>query len=231
MLSIDTISNNKEETLIGLKKRGFKDLKIIDISADFRLNSAALFKTYYDVDHMIPALLETIPYGLPELYFNNIQQSSIVANPGCYSTAIILALHPLKSLSLPISNVVIDAKTGVSGAGKVLKPNFLFCEVNDVVSAYGTGFHRHKAEMEEQLGFPILFSPHLLPMSRGILASIYVTFEDAIDSSTVFDAYHDFYDQAPFTSVSTSADISTKSVLGTNNCLIRFKEVENKAKN
>ncbi len=199
-----------------------KSLKIVDLSADFRLNSADMFNQFYNISHDNPELCAKIPYGLPEIYFSDIRNADIVANPGCYSTSVILGLYPLNQLDLTITNVIVDSKSGVSGAGKVLKPNLLYCEVNESVSAYSTAKHRHQAEFIEQLSFPVLFSPHLVPMSRGILSSMYISFDKPINETDIFDAFNSFYNQSPFVTVSLGNSVSTKVAIGTNMCFLNL---------
>ena len=196
--------------------------KIIDLSADFRLSDVSLFEKSYH-HHDSPELLKKIPYGLPELYFNEIQKSQVVANPGCYPTSVILALYPLIKEGLISGPIISDSKSGVTGAGKALKESSLYCEVNNSFSAYGTGVHRHECEMVDILGEDIFFSPHLLPQNRGILSTIYASTN--VKSHTEIEAvYKKYYAQKPFVKcVPQSETPTTKYVMGTNDCRIGFR--------
>lgn len=198
-------------------------VKIVDLSADFRLNDADVYGHYYGVTHANPSLLSTVVYGLPELYRERIKTASHIANPGCYTTASILALYPVVTADcIETDSIIIDAKSGVSGAGKGLKVSSLYCEANESFSAYGTGVHRHTAEIEQELNTSVFFSPHLVPMNRGILASCYVTLKEGVTQSDV-DAAFSRYKDEPFTHVnSTLKNPSTKLVADSNNCLISY---------
>ncbi len=155
-------------------------VKCIDLGADFRLKDAAVYEKYYGLPHGAPEMLADAVYGLPELYREKIKTAPYVANPGCYPTASILPLAPLlkKHLVEP-AGIVIDAKSGVTGAGRSAKEANIFCEVNDSFKAYGVGNHRHMPEIAQELSFAagekaeLIFTPHLVPMSRGILSTIY----------------------------------------------------------
>jgi len=136
--------------------------------------------------------------GFPEIYREKIVTAKLCANPGCYSTAVILGLYPLVKSNLIKGNVIVDAKSGVSGAGKGLKEASLYCEANESISSYATGIHRHAAEMEAELGLDILFSPHLVPMNRGILASIYLDNPKNIKKADLVEAYQVAYKAEPF---------------------------------
>lgn len=164
-------------------------VKVVDFSADFRLRDAKVYEEWYKLPHTCSNLLQSAVYGLPELYGDQIKQSSLVANPGCYPTASILALYPaLKHKLINHANIIIDAKSGASGAGrKATIPN-LFCEISDNFRAYGLPQHRHTPEIEQELAIIggekmiINFTPHLVPMKRGILATIYTTLTDSAAS-------------------------------------------------
>ncbi len=197
-----------------------KGIKIIDLSADFRLKKAHLYPQYYGEAHPVPDLLSKACYGLPELYREKLVHSSFCANPGCYSTAAILALYPLAKSHKLSSSIVIDAKSGVSGAGKALKETSLFCEVNEYLSPYSTFSHRHVPEIEQELGTTVFFSPHLVPMSRGILCSVYLdnTYNFSLDQ--LLSMYKTTYKEEPFIYASDSRQVSTKWVVGSNHCAI-----------
>ena len=150
-------------------------LKIIDLSADFRHDDVSVFKQYYADEHHSEDLMSRFIYGIPEINRSELKSAQYCANPGCYAIASILGVLPFADQLKENQLLVIDAKSGVSGAGKVLKENTLFCEVNDAMSAYATGSHRHVPEIQSSLGHQnLVFSPHLIPQSRGELCSIYI---------------------------------------------------------
>ena len=196
-------------------------LKIVDLSADFRLSDVNMYESYYNVSHTCVDALERFVYGLPEKHKSAIAMAQYVANPGCYATSMILGLLPLVGHMSATTPITIDAKSGASGAGKSLKESSLFCEVHDYLSAYATGEHRHMAELIQEVGFTnVLFSPHLVPMHRGIESAIYIYLPDFEESSLV-SRYVDFYDEHPFVSVHSSDTIpSTRLVNHTNQCAI-----------
>lgn len=200
------------------------NLRVIDLSADFRLNNPSHYAKYYGEPHARPDLLGSIPLGLPEVYFNEIKNAQYVACPGCYATSVMLALKPATDAGWVTGPVIADAKSGVSGAGKSLKESSLYCEVNGAFSAYGTHGHRHRPEMEMVTGATILFSPHLVPMNRGILASVYIPVDPSLTQSKIFSHYQDYYTNAPFVSVFEGTNTpSTKFVSGTNHCWLTVK--------
>lgn len=189
--------------------------KVIDLGADFRLRSPALYASTYGHPHAAPELLSQAVYGMPELHRLRIAQSSLVANPGCYPTASLLALLPLVQDENVPELVVIDAKSGVSGAGRAAKIDSLYCEVNENIRAYAVGEHRHRPEIEQTAGCKVIFTPHLVPMSRGILASVYLE----RPYHELADLYREFYRSEPFVKVLPSGQLpNTKAVAGTNNC-------------
>lgn len=202
-------------------------MKIVDLSADFRLENAVDFKHYYQVEHRNEALLSEIPYGLPELFKAKIKSAKAVANPGCYATSVILGLHPLVKNNLISGHVIADCKSGVSGAGRKPKESILFCEAGESFSAYNTGVHRHSAEINYFLGKTVLFSPHLVPMSRGILSTLYVTLGEGVTTDDAISAYKTAYKTAPFVQVSDTYTPNTKFVAGTNNCRISITAIPN----
>ena len=180
------------------------DLKIVDLSADFRLHDPAVYEKWYRLPHMLPHLLQTFAYGLPELHGPAIRKATYVANPGCYPTASILALAPAFEKDLVEADVVVDAKSGVSGAGRSAKTANLFCEVNESVKAYGLFSHRHTPEIAQELGLlgktaaDVVFTPHLVPMNRGILATCYARLKPGVTERDLRSAYGDFYAETPF---------------------------------
>ena len=201
-----------------------RGIKVIDISADFRLKEAEGYQKWYDFAHPAPQLLGEAVYGLVELNRQRITSSRLVANPGCYPTSAILALAPAVREGLIEPDIVIDAKSGVSGAGRTLSMGTHFAEVNENVSAYALEGHRHLPEITQELGglnpalaLSVTFVPHLVPMSRGILTTCYARLKAG--KRNVQEIYREFYRDEPFVRV---VDIppQTKQTLGTNMCLI-----------
>ncbi len=217
------------EALIPLVEQGVKS---IDISADFRLKDASEYEEWYGVAHPKAQLLEESVYGLTELNRSDVTSATLVANPGCYPTGAILALAPAVREGLIHEDIIIDAKSGVSGAGRGLSLNTHFSEVNENVSAYSVNGHRHMPEITQELrryrgGFEprLTFLPHLIPMTRGILDSCYATLKDGAIASgpegvkELRALYESFYRDEPFVQVVGSSPM-TKHTLGNNNCVI-----------
>ncbi len=207
-------------------------LPVVDLSADFRLKSADEYREWYKVDHPEPARLADAVYGLTELHHEELQDATLVANPGCYPTSAILALAPAVKAGLVGGDIVIDAKSGVSGAGRTLALNLHYAEVNESVSAYGLDGHRHYPEIVQELRvlapsqrFSVTFLPHLVPMTRGILSSCYASLNAAAlppgkaGRGELIELYRDFYRDRPFVQV-TSTPPQTKQTLGSNYCLV-----------
>ncbi len=190
---------------------------VVDLGADFRLQDPELYERWYHEPHAAPHLLERFVYGLPELHREQLRGASAVAAPGCYPTAATLALRPLVDAGLvQRTGVVVDAVSGVSGAGRPPKPNTTFCAVDSDVVAYGLLDHRHTVEMELNLGASVLFTPHLVPMSRGILATCYGRpAGDGLSTDLVLDTLRSAYADEPFVTV-TEGSPSTKATLGSN---------------
>jgi len=205
---------------------------VIDLSADFRLRSAATYKEFYAHDHPAPELLSKAVYGLPEVYRAQIKNTRLVASPGCYPTSILLPLLPLLRAGLiQPSGIIADSLSGVSGAGRKAEVDYLFCECNESVRPYGVPKHRHLSEIEEQLtlaaGTPVViqFTPHLIPVNRGILTTLYATpthiFTTA-EEMVAFGAkltacYQAAYVQEPFVRLLEGKALpDTKNVAGTN---------------
>jgi len=187
--------------------------RVVDLAADFRLRDAALYPTWYGEAHQHPELLSEAVYGLPELSRDALGSSTLVAAAGCYPTAATLALRPLIDAGLiEASGIVVDAASGVSGAGR---DKFPFCGTDENFAAYGLLDHRHTPEIEQCLGAQVIFTPHLAPMNRGILATCYARLTDGATSGTVMDALHAAYDREPFVIV-TDAPPSTKATSGSN---------------
>lgn len=201
-----------------------RGVRTIDFSADYRLGSRAEFEQIYQATHADPERLGSVPYGLPELFADRIRTAALVANPGCFPTSVILPLAPLLKAELVEPNdVIVDSKTGVSGGGRTPKLGFHFPECNESVAAYGVGTHRHRPEMESIVERwvgarpQILFTPHLIPMDRGILSTIYVRLRHGVDASTIVDCWRGRFGAAPFIRL-TEALPATKDVCGTNYC-------------
>lgn len=201
--------------------------KVIDLSADYRLSDPAVYGAWYE-PHLNPANLKKAVYGLPEIRRTKIRKAALVANPGCYPTSIILALAPLlKNGLIDLSSIIADSASGVTGAGRAAKVDSLYCEVNEGFKAYGIGgIHRHTPEIEQELSLlageqlKITFSPHLVPMDRGILSTIYATPHAAgLTTEAIGALYRDFYDGEPFVRVLTGGALpSTAFVRGSNFC-------------
>jgi N-acetyl-gamma-glutamyl-phosphate reductase len=196
-----------------LRGRG---LKVVDLSADFRV-SQELYERYYQ-PHEAPALLEEAVYGMPELHREAIREASLVAGPGCYPTAALLGLWPLRDL---MRDAIVDAKSGVSGAGREATGTTHFVSVDENVSAYKVEGHRHRAELEQELGpeTPITFTPHLVPLDQGLLASCYVTPTNGITADEVRDLFRDAYGNEPFIELADSPP-GVRDVRETNLCRI-----------
>lgn len=196
-------------------------LKIVDLSADFRLKHPGQYASAYGVDHVCSSLLEAAVYGLPEVYAQQIRSTWLVANPGCYATAVELALLPLVSIVPLNQRIVVDAKSGVTGAGKSLKSSLMYCEVSERVSAYATGVHRHVPEIVQETGFNrVMFSPHLVPMMRGIECAIYSEVPPSLTNDVV-SLYRAFYSEHPFVTVyDATIQPNTAMVVGSNQCAI-----------
>ncbi len=209
-----------------LVRRG---LKVVDLSGDFRFKDLSLYEKWYKVIHSERELVDKAVYGLPEIFRDKISQTVLVANPGCYATAVILALYPLVKEGLIRGPVIADCKSGVTGGGRKLNQRFHFPECNESFMAYSVSGHRHNPEMEEVLTratgieTKILFIPHLVPMNRGILATLYVELAESIGIKDVEEAFFNAYKDEPFVRLYTNGELpSTKDVRGTNYCDIGF---------
>jgi len=211
-----------------------RGMKVVDISADYRLKDPATYKTWYKTDHTDPENLSRAVYGLPELFREDIPGAELVANPGCYPTAVELAVAPLLKNGIADQNAltIVDAKSGVSGAGRSPKPNLHFPEANESVTAYRIGEHQHTGEMLQTLerlsrrAPRFLFVPHLIPMDRGILTTCYVPLaKDAVGTTADLQGtFADFYAGEPFIRVRTDDTVpTTKEVFGTNYCDIAVR--------
>ncbi len=203
-------------------------VRVIDLSGDFRYTDANVYEDWYKTEHKAKHLLEKSVYGMPEIYREEIKKSSLIGNPGCYTTCAILPLYPLlKAGLIDTSGIIIDAKSGASGAGRSADLPLSFCEVNDNVKAYKIAEHRHTSEIEQELSFAageditLSFTPHLLPIKRGIISTIYAAPKKGIDESSIIDAYK-MYENEPFVQVYDGSLPEIKHVAGSNNCAIGF---------
>jgi len=209
-------------------------LRVIDMSADFRLRDPSQYPKWYRQEHPAPGLLGKAVFGLPELHAEELKSAQLVAVPGCYSTCAILALAPAVSAGLVGSDVVVDAKSGVSGSGRSPGMGVHFSEVNESVGAYAIGGHRHLPELMQELGSlsngagapSVTFVPHLIPMTRGILATCYFDLKGSL--SELQDAYSEFYAGQPFTKVVDSTP-TTKLATNSNLCLVNVAAQGKKA--
>jgi N-acetyl-gamma-glutamyl-phosphate reductase len=203
-----------------------KGVKVIDLSADFRLKDPAAYKRWYQHDHLCPELLAEAAYGLPELHRHEIAQARVVGNPGCYPTAVSLGLLPLlEAGAIETSGLIADCKSGVSGAGRELKIESMFSEAADTLKAYGVSGHRHQAEIDQELGLAaggkvgIHFVPHLIPMVRGMHATLYARLKDP--GTDVQALYESRYRGEPFVDVMPLGSTpETRSVRGANLCRV-----------
>jgi N-acetyl-gamma-glutamyl-phosphate reductase len=207
--------------------------RVIDMSADFRLSDASQYPVWYRQEHPEPGLLAKAVFGLPELHERELKDAVLVAVPGCYSTASILALAPAVAAGLVASDIVVDAKSGVSGAGRSPGIGVHFSEVNESVGAYALGGHRHLPELTQELGklsrngeVRVTFVPHLIPMTRGILATCYFDLKGS--AAELEGAYREFYAGQPFTRVVDHTP-ATKLASHTNLCLINVAAQGKKA--
>jgi N-acetyl-gamma-glutamyl-phosphate reductase len=208
------------------------EVKIVDLSADFRLRDTEVYAQWYGRTHQAKHVQKRAVYGLPELYRNDIKEAHLVACPGCYPTAALLALVPLFNAKL-IKNedITIDAKSGASGAGRSLKEANLFTEVSEAMHPYAVGHHRHMPEIEQELSLAagedvrISFTPHLVPMNRGELETIYVKMQDGQTAASLKAELADFYRDEQFVTVLGGATApATRMVRGSNNCVLNVFE-------
>lgn len=203
-------------------------LRIIDLSADFRLADTAAYAQWYGHAHRAPELQGEAVYGLTELARDRVRGARLVANPGCYPTSAQLPLIPLlRAGAIAAADIVIDSKSGATGAGREPKQNSLFCEVSDGIAAYGVASHRHAPEIEQGLGaaagraVTVTFTPHLMPMNRGILSTIYVRLEPGRTVADLRHVLEDVYRDEPFVRILSPGSVpATHHVRGSNLCLI-----------
>lgn len=205
--------------------------KIIDLSADFRIKDVKVYEKWYGIEHKSPQFIEEAVYGLCEVNRDKVKGARLIANPGCYTTCSILTAYPLaKEGIIDMRTLIVDAKSGTSGAGRGAKVPNLFCEVNENMKAYGVASHRHTPEIEEQLGYAsgenvtISFTPHLVPMNRGILATEYATLKKDVTGEEVKAIYDKYYADEKFVRVlGEGVCPETKWVEGSNYVDIGFK--------
>jgi N-acetyl-gamma-glutamyl-phosphate reductase len=208
--------------------------RVVDLSADYRLKDVKIYEKFYQVKHKDKAHLTESVYGLPELYRTKIKNAKLVANPGCYPTASILALAPLLALGLADpGSIIIDAKSGVTGAGRKIAEGFLFSEINEDFKAYKVNMHQHAPEIDQELSklagkkIKVTFVPHLLPINRGILATIYAKKAKNVKRKrqSLTDTYKKFYKKEPFVRIREEGQMPRiKDVVHTNFCDIGIKE-------
>ena len=210
-----------------------RGVKVIDFSADYRLKSVEVYERWYQ-EHTSPHLLKEAVYGLPELHRTEIREASLIANPGCYPTGAILASLPaLKAGVVEAETIIIDSKSGISGAGKEPKEVTHFPNRYDNFTAYNIGEHRHSPEIEQELSgatgrdINVCFVPHLVPMTRGILTTAYLKLSKSISTAELSGIYSDYYENEPFVRVLDEGEIpQTQAVRGSNFCDIGVKVVE-----
>jgi len=208
-----------------------KKVKVIDMGADYRLNDVNIYEQWYGVKHESPQLMEESVYGLCELHRKKVASARLVANPGCYTTCSILSLAPLLTMEeFDSDGIVIDAKSGVTGAGRGVSLGTHYNETNENIKAYKIAGHRHTPEIEQELSLVgeksirILFTPHLIPMNRGILATCYVPMNAKVDEDEIRERYRAFYQDEPFVRVLQAEQMpETRWVKGSNYCDINVK--------
>lgn len=212
-----------------------KGIRVIDLSADYRIKDTKVYEQFYKTKQKDKTGLKIAVYGLPELYRENIKKAQLIANPGCYPTASILALAPIFAFGLAEStSVIIDAKSGVTGAGRKAAQDFFFSEINEDFKAYKVNIHQHSPEINQELSklagnkIKVTFVPHLLPLNRGILATIYIKKRHrnaGTPRHKLIDLYKKFYKKEPFVRIREEGDFpKLKDVVGTNFCDIAIQE-------
>ena len=214
-----------------VNERILEKVRIIDLSADFRIKDVNIYEKWYGIHHQSPQFIEEAVYGLCEITRDKIKNARLVANPGCFPTCSFLSIYPMvKEGMIDVNSIIIDAKSGTSGAGRGAKVDNLFCEVNENCKAYGVAAHRHTPEIEEQLSYaakePVMinFTPHLIPMQRGILATSYATLKKPVSYSQVKAIYDKYYEKEYFVRVlENSCPPETRWVEGSNFVDVSFK--------
>lgn len=216
-----------QEKVIPLMNAGFR---IVDFSADFRIRNGKTYEKWYQIEHMDHKALKKAVYGLPEWYVDEIRNANLVANPGCFPTSVLLPLLPLiKEKMVAVKTIIIDSKTGVSGAGRSPSGVNVFSQVNENVKAYNIGGHRHTPEIEQEISLAaekdlkVLFTPHLVPMDRGILSTIVLP-SDKLTHKEIKQCYEQYYGDKPFIRILEEGVLpETKAVRGSNYCDVGFK--------
>lgn len=210
--------------------------RVIDLSADYRFPDVSIYEKWYQTRHKNPQLLKQAVYGLSEIFRAEIKKTDLVANPGCYPTATILGILPLLKKGFLKNEIIVDAKSGASGAGKKLTPSSLFAAVNENLRPYKVNCHQHAPEikmiLEKVAGkqIDLTFVPHLIPMNKGLLTTIYASLNKEMETSEIFNLYRNFYSFEPFVKVLNKGEFpQTKDVLGTNYCRIGVTANKNKA--
>ena len=213
-----------------LNEEILSQVKIVDLSADYRIKDVATYEEWYKIEHKSPQFIKEAVYGLCEVNREDVKNARLVANPGCYTTCSILTIYPLaKEGLIDMKSIIIDAKSGTSGAGRGAKVDNLYCEVNENIKAYGVASHRHTPEIEEQLGYAsgesvtLNFTPHLVPMNRGILATAYANLKEGVTEEMVRAAYDKYYANEKFVRVlDKNVCPQTKWVEGSNFVDVNF---------
>lgn len=204
--------------------------RVIDMSGDFRYDDVEVYNKWYGVEHPRPDVNAQSVYGLPELYRERIQEAQLIGNPGCYPTSVILPTVPLLRAGLvKKKNIIVDSSSGVTGAGAKASPNTHFCEIDESMKAYNVARHRHTSEMEQELskaaGAEVLisFTPHMIPIKRGIFSTIYMNLKDGVTPEDVEQCYAAAYAHEPFVTVLEEGSLpEIKHVAGSNRCAIGF---------
>lgn len=234
-LEVETLAQGSDLIFFGLPHTSSMEwvprfmqrgIKLIDLSADYRLDRADLYRAAYGCEHRQPEALEQFVYGLPEFNRSRIAASAAVANPGCFPTSVELALLPaLRRGLIETASIIVDSKSGISGGGRSPKPAFHYPEANENLTAYKVGRHQHEPEMEQELakmaGGPvdILFVPHLAPMTRGIFSTIYARLRETADTEEVLALYNEYYRGEPFIRLLPAGEApQTRHVSGSNFC-------------
>lgn len=231
--AVDVIFTATPQGLCGalVNEEVLNKVKIIDLSADFRIKDVNVYEQWYGIKHASPSYIEEAVYGLPEINREKVKNARLIANPGCYPTCTILSIYPLaKEGLIDMDTLIVDAKSGTSGAGRGAKVANLYCEVNENIKAYGVASHRHTPEIEEQLGYAagkecvINFTPHLVPMNRGILATSYAKLTREVTYEEVKAVYDKYYANEQFVRV-LKKDVApeTRWVEGSNYVDVNFK--------
>ena len=207
-----------------------KKVKVIDLSADYRIKDVETYESWYGIKHASPEFIQEAVYGLCEINREDVKNARLIANPGCYPTCSILSIYPLAKAGLiDMDTLIIDAKSGTSGAGRGAKVQNLYCEVNESIKAYGVASHRHTPEIEEQLGYAssskvlLNFTPHLIPMNRGILITAYASLKKGVSEEDVKKAYDIYKDEYFVRVLDKDVCPQTKWVEGSNFVDVNFK--------